>query len=284
MPVYFEPRLIKVGLAAGVTEDDLDEAADEATLGLDDVERARIEKSVAVDQRRLRRARPARRRSRRTSSRTGTIRSAAMDQVHRVARQGDHRRRHPRDLRQALRGDRRAASRLARRRRRQGRDQGRLLRFAAGHRARRQARPPRRARTRRSSSGCKDPDDELQIVIVKDMMLTGFDAPPLHTLYLDRPLKGALLMQTLARVNRTFRGKPDGPARRLRAAGGEPEPGPRRVHGRGPRREAGRQGHRRGRRAARQLCSVSSTRCARATTGVKARRHPEGLGQGRGPD
>ncbi len=41
-------------------------------------------------------------------------------------------------------------------------------------------------------------------------MLTGFDAPPLHTLYLDRPLKGALLMQTLARVNRTFRGKPDG--------------------------------------------------------------------------
>ena len=41
-------------------------------------------------------------------------------------------------------------------------------------------------------------------------MLTGFDAPPLHTLYLDRPLKGALLMQTLARVNRTFRGKEDG--------------------------------------------------------------------------
>ena len=41
-------------------------------------------------------------------------------------------------------------------------------------------------------------------------MLTGFDSPPLHTLYLDRPLKGALLMQTLARVNRTFRGKQDG--------------------------------------------------------------------------
>ena len=39
------------------------------------------------------------------------------------------------------------------------------------------------------------------------MMLTGYDSPPLHTLYLDRPLKGALLMQTLARVNRTFRGK-----------------------------------------------------------------------------
>ena len=56
----------------------------------------------------------------------------------------------------------------------------------------------------------KDADDELEIVIVKDMMLTGFDAPALHTLYIDRPLKGALLMQTLARVNRTYRGKTDG--------------------------------------------------------------------------
>jgi type I restriction enzyme R subunit len=53
-------------------------------------------------------------------------------------------------------------------------------------------------------------EDELEIVIVKDMMLTGYDSQPLHTLYLDRPLKGALLMQTLARVNRTFRGKQDG--------------------------------------------------------------------------
>jgi type I restriction enzyme R subunit len=47
-------------------------------------------------------------------------------------------------------------------------------------------------------------------VIVKDMMLTGYDSPPLHTLYLDRPLKGALLMQTLARVSRTFREKDAG--------------------------------------------------------------------------
>ena len=56
----------------------------------------------------------------------------------------------------------------------------------------------------------KDPADELEIVIVKDMMLTGFDAPALHTLYLDRSIKGALLMQTLARVNRTYKGKQDG--------------------------------------------------------------------------
>ncbi|CAM3024431.1 MULTISPECIES: type I restriction endonuclease subunit R [Dermacoccus] len=56
----------------------------------------------------------------------------------------------------------------------------------------------------------KNADDPLEIVIVKDMMLTGFDAPALHTLYIDRALKGALLMQTLARVNRTYRGKKDG--------------------------------------------------------------------------
>ena len=42
------------------------------------------------------------------------------------------------------------------------------------------------------------------------MMLTGFDSPPLHTLYLDRPMRGAALMQALARVNRTFRDKQDG--------------------------------------------------------------------------
>lgn len=53
-------------------------------------------------------------------------------------------------------------------------------------------------------------DDELEIVIVKDMMLTGYDSPPLRTLYPDRPLKGAVLMQTLARVNRATAAKQDG--------------------------------------------------------------------------
>ncbi|NKX52820.1 DUF3387 domain-containing protein, partial [Arthrobacter deserti] len=76
--------------------------------------------------------------------------------------------------------------------------------------------PPVSDHVRRDSANAvikerlKNVDDELEIVIVKDMMLTGYDSPPLHTLYLDRPLKGALLMQTLARVNRTFRGKEDG--------------------------------------------------------------------------
>jgi type I restriction enzyme, R subunit len=56
----------------------------------------------------------------------------------------------------------------------------------------------------------KDPDDDLELLIVNNMLLTGFDAPPVHTMYLDRPLKGANLMQALARVNRRFRSKEDG--------------------------------------------------------------------------
>ncbi|GAA3756731.1 type I restriction endonuclease subunit R [Salinactinospora qingdaonensis] len=56
----------------------------------------------------------------------------------------------------------------------------------------------------------KDPDDELQLLIVHSMLLTGYDAPPIHTMYMDRPMRGANLMQALARVNRRFRNKQDG--------------------------------------------------------------------------
>ncbi len=56
----------------------------------------------------------------------------------------------------------------------------------------------------------KDPDDELELVIVRDMWLTGFDAPPLHTMYIDKPMSGHNLMQAIARVNRVFRDKPGG--------------------------------------------------------------------------
>jgi type I restriction enzyme R subunit len=56
----------------------------------------------------------------------------------------------------------------------------------------------------------KDPDDELKIVIVRDMWLTGFDAPSMHTLYIDKPMKGHNLMQAIARVNRVYKDKPGG--------------------------------------------------------------------------
>lgn len=56
----------------------------------------------------------------------------------------------------------------------------------------------------------KDPDDSLKLIIVRDMWLTGFDAPCIHTMYIDKPMKGHNLMQTIARVNRVFKDKPAG--------------------------------------------------------------------------
>jgi type I restriction enzyme R subunit len=56
----------------------------------------------------------------------------------------------------------------------------------------------------------KKPDDPLRLVIVRDMWLTGFDAPCLHTMYIDKPMRGHGLMQAIARVNRVFRDKPAG--------------------------------------------------------------------------
>ena len=56
----------------------------------------------------------------------------------------------------------------------------------------------------------KDPADPLKLVIVRDMWLTGFDAPCMHTLYVDKPMKGHNLMQAIARVNRVFRDKQGG--------------------------------------------------------------------------
>jgi type I restriction enzyme R subunit len=56
----------------------------------------------------------------------------------------------------------------------------------------------------------KDPSDPLKLVIVRDMWLTGFDAPCLHTMYVDKPMRGHNLMQAIARVNRVFKDKPGG--------------------------------------------------------------------------
>ena len=56
----------------------------------------------------------------------------------------------------------------------------------------------------------KDPDDKFQVVFVRDMWLTGFDAPSLHTMYIDKPMRGHGLMQAIARVNRVFKDKPGG--------------------------------------------------------------------------
>ncbi|MBF8964056.1 type I restriction endonuclease subunit R [Pontibacter sp. FD36] len=63
---------------------------------------------------------------------------------------------------------------------------------------------------RKLADRMKDPEDELKLVIVRDMWLTGFDAPSMHTLYIDKPMKGHNLMQAIARVNRVYKDKPGG--------------------------------------------------------------------------
>ncbi len=67
-----------------------------------------------------------------------------------------------------------------------------------------------RAELLRLAKRFRDPDDELRIVVVKDMWLTGFDAPVLHTLYIDKPMRDHGLLQAIARVNRVFREKQGG--------------------------------------------------------------------------
>jgi len=92
--------------------------------------------------------------------------------------------------------------------------------------------PPDWQRHIRSKARCealanrfRDPKDPFRLVIVRDMWLTGFDAPSLHTMYIDKPMRGHGLMQAIARVNRVFKDKPGGlvvdylgPAQELKAA------------------------------------------------------------------
>ena len=99
---------------------------------------------------------------------------------------------------------------MARRGRREGRAQGRddrlgrrPARLAAAH-------PQQGSAARRWRSGSRTPTTRSSIVIVRDMWLTGFDAPCLHTMYVDKPMRGHGLMQAIARVNRVFRDKPGG--------------------------------------------------------------------------
>jgi type I restriction enzyme R subunit len=67
-----------------------------------------------------------------------------------------------------------------------------------------------KARLERLADRFRDPADPLKLVIVRDMWLTGFDAPSMHTLYVDKPMQGHGLMQAIARVNRVYRDKPGG--------------------------------------------------------------------------
>ena len=208
VPVFYESRLIPLDLPTGVDPDVIDERADEATAGLDDSQRERIQQAVTVMNAlygapdRLRvlskdivehwEARSAQMRKFIGVPGKGMIVCATREigaklyeQI--IAIRPDW---HDPDIRKGKikviytggPGDEELIQQHVRRP-----SQNKVIQ----HRA-------------------KDPDDDLELVIVQSMWLTGFDSPPLHTIYVDKPMRGAALMQALARVNRTFRNKQDG--------------------------------------------------------------------------
>jgi type I restriction enzyme R subunit len=208
VPVLFEPRLIKLARVDGIDDEQIDDAAEEVTVGLDDADKERLQRSVAVLDT--------------VYGAPERVRELAADLVkHWETR---------RDLMRPFIGGpgkamvvcatRSIAARLYEElialrpdwhKDADGKGVVKVVYTALpGDSAAIKKHMRRPSASAAVKQRVKDPDDELEIVIVKDMMLTGFDAPALHTLYIDRPLKGALLMQTLARVNRTYRGKQDG--------------------------------------------------------------------------
>ena len=208
VPVHFEPRLIKVAFTSGLSEEDIDRAADEAVVGLDVAERDRIEKSVAVINA--------------VYGAPDRIRALAEDIVEHWERRrsemakfvGAHGKAMIVGATRQICADLYAAIVALRPDWHSDElDQG-LIKVVYSGTPQDPESIGRHVRRQSANEAIKERlrqvDDPLEIVIVKDMMLTGYDSQPLHTLYLDRPLKGALLMQTLARVNRTFRGKEDG--------------------------------------------------------------------------
>lgn len=208
VPVYYESRLIPVDLPEEVTPEELDQQADKATEGLDDTERKRIETATATLNAVY--GAPARldklaadivehweKRSeamRQFIDAPGkamivcSTREICADLYQRII-----------DLKPDWHSDDVNAGKIKIVYSTTNSDPAKIR----AHRLR-----PREQKT--VQRRMKDAEDELELIIVKDMLLTGFDAPPLHTLYLDRSMRGAQLMQTLARVNRTFRGKQDG--------------------------------------------------------------------------
>ncbi len=208
VPVYYEPRLVTVGFDEGVTAEELDDAADELTRDLDETEREQVERSVAVinaiygSPERLRTlaadivAHWEKRRARMFPDLEGPGKALIVGATREICA----------NLYSAIVELRPEWHSDA--------VDGGVIKVVYSGSASDQ--PPISDHVRRESENkvikkrLAKPDDCLELVIVKDMMLTGYDSPALHTLYLDRPLKGALLMQTLARVNRTFRGKDAG--------------------------------------------------------------------------
>ncbi|MER7585936.1 type I restriction endonuclease subunit R [Micromonospora sp. NPDC127501] len=207
--VYHESRLIPVDLPADIDPETIDERADTVTAGLDDAEKARIQRTVAV--------------MNAVYGAPDRVEALAADLVAHWQTRSEQMRKYiggpgkamivcaTRDICARLYDEMIAL--LPDGWHSDADDLGKIKVIYTGGpddepHIRKHVRRPSQTKVIRARA--KNPDDELELVIVQSMLLTGFDSPSLHTLYLDKPMRGAALMQALARVNRTFRGKEDG--------------------------------------------------------------------------
>ncbi|GLW08731.1 DEAD/DEAH box helicase [Microtetraspora sp. NBRC 13810] len=208
VPVYYQSRHIPLSLAEGVDAENLDEEADRVTTGLDDAERERIQQAVAAM----------------------NVMYGAPDRIEELAADiVTHWEARSQEMRPFIDSPGKGMIVCATREicaklyeqiialkpdwHSKAPSEGKIKVVFSGDPSdtgliKEHVRKP--SAQKAIKNRMKNVDDELELIIVKDMLLTGFDAPSLHTLYLDRPMRGALLMQTLARVNRTFRNKQDG--------------------------------------------------------------------------
>lgn len=208
VPVYHESRHISVKLPEGLDDEELDERADEATAGLDDSERQRIQKAVAE--------------MNAVYGAEDRLRTLAADVVEHWEKRSEQMRKfidtpgkgmlvcRTREICANLYDE---ILKLRPEWHHDDLDKGKIkvvYTGGPGDEAPISKHVRRPSQNKAVQQRMKDPDDELELTIVQSMWLTGFDAPPLHTLYLDRQMRGAALMQALARVNRTFRNKQDG--------------------------------------------------------------------------
>jgi type I restriction enzyme, R subunit len=208
VPVYYESRLIPLNLPEGVDPEQLDEQVDEITAELDDSQRERLQQQVAT--------------MNRLYGAPDRLEKLSADVVQHWETRSD-------EMRKWIGGPGKGMIVCATRDicvalyeqiiaikpdwHHDDIDKGKIkIVFTGGpgdpaHFQRHLLRPAQKGVVLRRA---KDPDDELELIIVQAMLLTGFDSPPLHTMYADRSMRGAALMQALARVNRTFRNKEDG--------------------------------------------------------------------------
>jgi type I restriction enzyme R subunit len=209
VPVHYQSRLISVNLPEDVDPEIIDERADQATAGLDDAERERIQQAVAA--------------MNALYGAPDRLRTLAADIVeHWEERSGQMRKFIDGPGKGMIVGATREICanlyeeiiRLRPAWHDDDLDKGIIKVVYTGDATEKNSAIKKHIRRPSANKAIqqrmREIDDRLELVIVQSMWLTGFDSPPLHTLYLDKPMRGAALMQALARVNRTFRAKQDG--------------------------------------------------------------------------